>query len=94
MQGAEVSHAVGVDLVAAADVHRIRKRQPENAAPTEDVEAVALGLGMGHNGIDQTRGLAVKVFVEPGLQALRELCDPGRHGHGVAAERAGLVHRT
>ena len=48
MQRAEVSHAVRVDLVAAADVHRIRKRQPENAPPTKDVEVVALGLGVGH----------------------------------------------
>ena len=94
MQGAEVSHAVRINLVAAADVHRIRKRQPENAAPTENVEAVVLGLGVSHNGIHQTRGLAVEVFVEAGLQTLRELCDPGRHGDGVAAERAGLVHRT
>ena len=92
MELAEVCHAVGIDLVAAANVHRIRERQPKNAAPAEDVEAVALGLGVGDDVVNEAGGLTVEVLVEAGLETLRQLGDTGGHGDGVAAERAGLVY--
>lgn len=38
---AKIGHAVGVDLVAPADVNLVGEGQPKDATPPEDVEAVS-----------------------------------------------------